>query len=250
MATIPSEEPDELCPLCEGRGFITRDVHVKHPDFGQVFPCACRQPEMRKRRIERLFGAAEIFELWEDRSFASYAAVTDADQEAREQVQDWAESGSGSLFIFSGRGTGRPEGFGVGKTGLAIAALRHRVEATECDALFKKAPDLLAAIRATYDRDAGGPSESAVVDAIRNVTLLVIDDLGAESITDWRRDQFFRIIDYRHDRKLPTIITSNFNEADLGHESRVGPRVSWRIHEMCWPNFVDMHMSKNLREAV
>lgn len=248
VPTEPNADPEpDACPLCKGAGFFAYDIADRnHPDFGKVYPCECRQPALRAKRLEELFGKADIYELWENRSFASYEALPNGDQAACRKVREWAESGTGSLFLYSGYGSDRPEGFGVGKTGLAIAALRHRVEATECDALFKKAPDLLAAIRASFDREAGGPTESAVIDAIRDVTLLVIDDIGAEAITDWRRDQFFRIIDHRHDRLLPTIFTSNFTEDDLAREKRLGPRIAWRLHEMAWPNFVEMNGS-NLR---
>jgi DNA replication protein DnaC len=76
----------------------------------------------------------------------------------------------------------------------------------------------------------------------------VIDDIGAEAITDWRRDVFFRIVDHRHDRMLPTIFTSNFTEDDLAREKRLGSRIAWRLHEMAWPNFVEMN-GHNLRDV-
>lgn len=240
VATEPNPEPEPApCPICKGAGFYAYDIADKwHPDFGKVVPCECREPALRAKRLEKLFGAADIHELWADRSFASYAALGQGDQRARKRIQEWAESGTGSILLTGPHGRG--------KTGLAIAALRHRVEATECDALFKKAPDLLAAIRGSYDRETGGPTETEVVSAIRDVTLLAIDDLGAEAVTDWRREQLFRIVDHRHDRMLPTIFTSNLDEQQLHRQ--IGERVVWRIHEMCWPNLVSMN-GANLRDV-
>ncbi len=42
--------------------------------------------------------------------------------------------------------------------------------------------------------------------------MLLLDDIGAEHITQWSRDEVIEpIIQYRMDEKLPTFFTSNFD---------------------------------------
>ena len=47
-------EVEEVCPHCQGRGWLTPDVPVGHPDFGQVVACACQATKSVGERSERL----------------------------------------------------------------------------------------------------------------------------------------------------------------------------------------------------
>lgn len=221
-ATEPDiEEPDHICPKCLGVGWLSPAVPVTHPDFGKAYPCECMLPVLAARRLERLFGAAAIPERLQGLTFASYA-LTAGDQAARTRVEMWATEGAGSLLLY-----GR---WGTGKTGLAIAAFRHRIETRQCDGLFKTSPDLLEAIRATFDRETGGPTSSQVTDAIKSVALLLIDDLGAEKLTDWVEERLYMVINHRYDRQLTTIYTSNLDLQALG--KHLSQRIAWRVKEM------------------
>ena len=45
-----------------------------------------------------------------------------------------------------------------------------------------------------------------------NTPLLLLDDIGAEHLTAWARDEVIEpIIQHRMDEKLPTFFTSNFD---------------------------------------
>jgi len=57
------------------------------------------------------------------------------------------------------------------------------------------------------------------INAIKKVPFLVIDDIGAESITAWIRDDILGVIlEYRMQNELPTFFTSNFSMDQLEHE--------------------------------
>ena len=47
-------EVEEVCPNCQGRGWLTPDVPVGHPDFGQVVACTCQANNTVGERSERL----------------------------------------------------------------------------------------------------------------------------------------------------------------------------------------------------
>src|SRR5690606_35180330 len=56
------------------------------------------------------------------------------------------------------------------------------------------------------------------VDAIKTIPILMFDDIGAESVSSWVRDEVLGpILQYRMLEKLPTFFTSNFNLDDLEH---------------------------------
>ena len=51
---------------------------------------------------------------------------------------------------------------------------------------------------------------------IKYAKLLLIDDLGAEGVTAWNRDEVLgTILQYRMQQGLPTFITSNLNISEL-----------------------------------
>lgn len=136
-------------------------------------------------------------------------------------VRDW-HPGKGGLYIHGK--------FGSGKTGLAVSALRAHIFRQGRAGYFATVPNLLDAIRDGYGekREDGMPT---LIDRVRNVEVLVLDDIGAERPTDWVVEKLFTIINHRHDECLATIFTSNYEIGDLAE--RIGERTAWRIVEMC-----------------
>jgi DNA replication protein DnaC len=60
-------------------------------------------------------------------------------------------------------------------------------------------------------------------DQVRNVPLLILDDLGTQSSTPWAQEKLFQILNHRYNARLPTVITSNqrLEEIDLRIRSRM-----------------------------
>ena len=51
---------------------------------------------------------------------------------------------------------------------------------------------------------------------MKNTPLLLLDDIGAEYLTSWGRDEVIEpILQYRMDQGLPTFFTSNFTVSEL-----------------------------------
>jgi DNA replication protein DnaC len=67
--------------------------------------------------------------------------------------------------------------------------------------------------------------------------LLVLDDLGAERLTDWVEETMNLIVNTRYNNRKLTVFTSNYE--DLPHDdmntliTRVGFRLHSRLREMC-----------------
>jgi len=58
---------------------------------------------------------------------------------------------------------------------------------------------------------------------------ICFDDLGAEKLTDAKRENLYYIIDSRYRNMLPTIVTSNFTINEIND---VEPRIASRLSEM------------------
>ena len=117
---------------------------------------------------------------------------------------------------------------GTGKTHLAIAIARKLMK-KQIGYYYVNMPKLLAQIRSAMGSNSG-ESQDFLKELI-SVNLLIIDDIGAERITDWVREQFYLLINGRYEAALPTIVTTNESMEEL--EERIGHRVISRLIEMC-----------------
>lgn len=66
---------------------------------------------------------------------------------------------------------------------------------------------------------------------LKTVELLVLDNLGAEKSSEWTKSVLFEIIDYRYNEMLPMLITTNCPPKEL--KEKIGDRSYDRIREMC-----------------
>lgn len=108
---------------------------------------------------------------------------------------------------------------GSGKTSLACAVAQKLFDAKR-KVKVTTAIDMLGDIQETFDNNSS--TNSVVADFI-NYDLLVIDDMGKESAGDWALRTLFRILNARYGEMRSTIITSEYEPADLGRRmSRQG----------------------------
>lgn len=102
---------------------------------------------------------------------------------------------------------------GVGKSRFAGAIARELAKC-EVDVLMVYVPDFIEEVK-----DAIGKKESVAnkLDALRTVPVLILDDIGAESMSGWVRDEVIGPILQRRMERLPTIYTSNLTIKDLSN---------------------------------
>jgi len=139
---------------------------------------------------------------------------------------------------------------GVGKTHLAVAALKELIRRGHAG-LFCDYRELLKEIQASYN-PASESTEVGILEPIRTVEILVLDDLGASKPSAWVLDIIGLVLNARYNEKRVTILTTNyFDEADGAPEAvkgpdgkrvmvredtiadRVGARMRSRLFEMC-----------------
>lgn len=175
----------------------------------------------QEANIGRIWGGAGIPERYRDFSIDTFPQSPE-NHNAIKAIKRWID-GDRWLYLHGD--------YGIGKTGLAIGILRE-LAARGNSVLFQTVPELLDRIRATYSQSGDlreGASESEVMESIKNVDVLVLDDLGTENVRPWVIEKMFIIINHRYNRNLRTIITSNIDLDQLA--DRIGDRIAWRIAE-------------------
>jgi len=197
-------KPD--CPHCGGLGYVVANVPPAHPSFGRAEHCTCRQSDRDLTRLNSLLQLSQLGAL-QQCTFDSFTSegygLTPAKQRnlkmAFERVRKYAEHPEGWLVLKGG--------YGCGKTHLAAAVANRQLEEGHA-ALFVSTPDLLDHLRSAY-----GPSSPTSYDQrfdqVRNAPLLILDDLGSQSNTDWAQEKLYQIFNHRYNARLPTIITTN-----------------------------------------
>ena len=194
------------CPKCGGLGYIVPDVSPTHPQFGRAIECTCRHSERELERNERLLRLSEIGALV-DCTFTNFLVDGVGLPPAKKlnlknvylSAKDYAEEPQGWL-VFRG-------GYGCGKTHLAASIANYRLS-KGLPVLFINTPDLLDHLRAAYS-----PSVAVSFDErfqqVRKAPLLILDDLGTQSNTDWAQEKLYQIFNYRYNAALPTVVTTN-----------------------------------------
>ncbi len=193
------------CPYCHGVGYVRLNVPVGHPAFGKAIPCICKRQEIRQRRLEKLRRISNLIHL-KHMTFDSFevhrgssAEVSMSLQEALDVAREYAENPQGWL-VFTGP-------YGCGKTHLAAAIANYCIEHGR-PALFVVVPDLLDYLRAAYAPNSEGTYDERF-DQVRNIPLLILDDLGTQHTTPWAAEKLYQILNYRYNAELPTVITTN-----------------------------------------
>ena len=94
---------------------------------------------------------------------------------------------------------------GSGKTHLAVAIANRCIERSQTT-FFIVASDLLDHLRATYSPDSP-VSYDELFEQVRNVSILILDDLSLANATPWAQEKLFQVINHRYNNSLPTVLT-------------------------------------------
>lgn len=212
---MPQAMSEPVCPRCKGAGFFCLDVDVGDPNFGQLMPCDCRMAEKEERRRQQQRDLSNLRAM-EEKTFKTFNPDLPGVRAAFTLCKTYAQAPSGWLFLFGS--------VGCGKTHLA-AAIANEVLAREGNLIWAIVPDLLDYLRAAFNPTGEvNLSYEQRFDQVRNIPLLILDDLGTETTTPWAREKLFQIINHRYNLSLPTVITSNqdLDKIDERIRSRLG----------------------------
>ena len=136
---------------------------------------------------------------------------------AKRYIQNWVNQPGNWLFLVGSEG--------AGKTHLSVAAASARQEAGD-EVFFSSVADLLDHLRAAFAPDSP-IVHGELLEHIKTVNLLILDDMGAERTNAFAEEKLFQIIDYRYAEQIPTIITT----AQLDVIERNRPRILARLQD-------------------
>lgn len=118
---------------------------------------------------------------------------------------------------------------GSGKTYFAAAVAKSEIMRNRA-VKWVSYPYLILQLQSSF-QDQGKCPFTIMRSVAESPGLLVIDDLGAEKLTDYVRQVTYFIVNYREQNDLRTIITSNLPLSRVN--TVIDPRISSRIAGMC-----------------
>jgi len=184
---------------------LIRRVKVNAPDYRSLVQNAQTQ-------LQSNLG------LYQDMTFATFEVYDHVYPDERKNLErilrvthSYAENPQGWLLLLGNHG--------AGKTHLAAAIAQHRRDLGE-EVMFLTVPDLLDYLRTAYSPNAPVNFDQRF-NAVKNVPLLIMDDLGTENASSWAKEKLFQLIDYRYVAKLPTVITTARQLEEIDERTQV-----------------------------
>jgi len=208
-------EPEWDCPKCQDRGYISPGVL-----------CECYKQE----RLDFLFKQSGIRGNMEKQTFQTYDISYYKDPQGmqkkvvrcKEFVKKLINKEKQNNLFFTGD-------VGRGKTHLSVAIANEALH-QGVTVIYKRIDDLLDIIREyKFQRELENIEKDYQLKYLKEVDLLIIDDLGAENITPFVENQMRILIDDRNNLDKPWIINSNLTTQQLQH--KYGQRLTDRLIE-------------------
>lgn len=176
----------------------------------------------------------------------SFDTFPEQDSATLRAVREWSaaehDPNVPGLFLYGG--------FGRGKTGMIVAALRDLVwRKVERNAGYERwyehrfdrigrfvtGTGFLESLRP----HAGVDDSADMIREYQQAEYLAFDDLGAERLTEWGIDRLFEVVNYRHSHLKAMLVTSNLSPGELAKRinrqigDQSGDRIVERLMESC-----------------
>jgi len=145
-------------------------------------------------------------------------------------VKDFLDGQSSrGVFVY-----GRP---GVGKT-YVFKALHNEMINRRVNSCFIKTIHLLTALKSDFDQIAKNLMD------FQKVEVLILDDFGAEKLTEFVQEKFYEILDFRYENRYPTFISSNQGLAQVDRENS---RLASRLNDSSWMDTILVQTDVDIR---
>ncbi|MCH4827862.1 primosomal protein DnaI [Planococcus halocryophilus] len=141
--------------------------------------------------------------------------------------------------------------FGIGKSYL-LSAVANELAEINVKSVLVFVPEFMREMKQAI----GDQTLQEKVDYVKKADVLMLDDIGAEAMSSWTRDEVLgTILHYRMSEKLPTFMSSNFSYSELEYhltysqrgekEDLKAARIMERIRALTTPVKLDGRNRRN-----
>ncbi len=191
-------------------GYEPKLVLKNHGIDVHYVPCRHKIMADKKREAEKLIQCIHVPKEILSANFGEVTLETPHRIQAVKKAEEFVEHYDGEKFK---RGLYIHGPFGTGKTYL-LGAIANALALKKIPSIIVYVPEFIREMKQSI----GDKTLEEKLNTIKKTPVLMFDDIGAESMSSWVRDEVYGpIFQYRMLEKLPTFFTSNFNLKDLEH---------------------------------
>ena len=217
---------------------------LAYPPYEYQMKCECLESKIKREKRSRSkippkYERATLKDFRIDvykrsESYQKAAFVKEFATKLVKKHDDLMNSGVSSigLYLYS-------DEKGSGKTFTACAVANHLIAAAQLETRFYVVEELLEEIRATYN-DRSERTRAEIMDELKRVDLLVLDEIGIGSESNFVTRTLYELIDYRKNHRKMTFFTSNLKVEQLqtvytGDDGRIGRRIQEMTMQLDFP---------------
>lgn len=201
-----SECKNEMCGYCN-----LPEVDEKSITFSYK-ACRYKQKDLEKNKYKENLNLFDMPKALQDAKikdiYTDDKSRTEAIKYILKYIENYKKENMKGLYLHGN--------FGTGKTYLIAALFNELAKKGEKSAIIYF-PEFLRTLKASFKNS--DPEEATFSDKyeyIKRIPFLLIDDIGAENVTAWGRDEILgTLLQYRANENLPTFFTSNLNIEEL-----------------------------------
>ena len=215
----------EKCPNLEGcinvmKGFEPKLVISQQLIDIDYVICPTKQMEDERRNISRMVNSMymprEVMEArLSDVNFASEdsrVVVMRAAKDFLNQIESDGKVPERGFYLYGN--------FGIGKS-FILGALANELATRRIQTVVVYVPEFLREMKQSIQNQ----TLDEKIDFVKRAAVLMLDDIGAETMFTWTRDEVLgTILQYRMAEKLPVFFTSNFDYKELEHHLTTSQR--------------------------
>jgi len=186
------------CSLCQDAKFVRISLPIDDAEFGKAVPCECSINETHEQTVSKLLEFSRINNLdnLDFETIIRNQLLTSMHSKSLINEAETFMSNSKSFLLIQGSS-------GSGKTIFSSAIVNEYIS-KKTPVLFYNSNELFEEMFALIDKDKDHYNN--FFNKLKNIKVLVIDDLVLEHVSKWAMEKFLQIVIYRFDHDMKTVI--------------------------------------------
>lgn len=199
-------EEKKHCSSCKGLAFCMNSANGFYSNYSEgkfvLTPCHFKKQAFLKSKENELINTLFVSKSILSANISDFDATTSNRKKIYEYIVEFIQTTNRKEFM---KGLYIHGGFSTGKT-FILGCIANELARNKIKCLIIYFPDLVVELKSAI----GTPRFDVLINYLKSVDVLFLDDLGSENMTPWLRDDILGpILNYRLMEEMPLFVSSN-----------------------------------------